>query len=144
MEIIEVSGLVIAIAALLVAVFGIRDVRKQVELLLTMERNRTFTKLLHRHTLAFVDITDEDVRPDIVQLQHEYVLLARAVDKNATLESSMNEINKEVLSNAGMLVKAGHAQWKEKLDLETVAEILRDWQAEKFVGTMFRNKPRSE
>ena len=56
----------------------------------------------------------------------------------------MNGMNKEVLSNAAALVKGGLAQWKPEMDLETVEKLLRHWQAEKFVGTMFGNKPQSE
>jgi hypothetical protein len=142
-EVIDVLALLIAIAALVVAIVGIREVRQQVKMLITMERNRTFTKVLEKFTRVFVDITDEGVRPEITQLKRECIMLARAVDDNVTFESSMSETSKEVLSNAAALAKAGLAQWKPEMDLETVAKILRDWQAEKFVGTMFGNKPRS-
>ena len=121
--------------------------RDQVRLLLTMERNRTFTKIIqkiiHCFTLVFVDAPHED-QLAITQLKHEYLLLARAIDKNVTLESAMHEINHEVLSSADQLVKADFAQWKPQMDLEHAEEVLRNWRTVKFVGTMFRNKPRPE
>lgn len=142
-EVIDVLAFVLGIAALVVAIVGIRDVRKQVKLLLTIERNRTFAKVERLFVHQFVDL-NEDIELELTQLQIEYYLLARAVEKNETSESAMHAVCNEVLLYANMLVKAGHAKWKPEMDLERAGKELRNWQAEKFVSTMFGNKPESE
>ena len=140
-EVIDVLAFLLGIAALVVAIVGIRDVREQVKMLITMERNRAFTKVERLFALQFVDL-NEGIELEVTQLKTEYYLLAHALDKNETVESTMHAVNSEILLYADMLVKEGHAKWKPEMDLESAEEVLRNWQTEKMVGTMFGNKPR--
>jgi hypothetical protein len=106
-----------------------------------MERNRAFTKVERLFALQFVDL-NEGIELEVTQLKTEYYLLAHALDKNETVESTMHAVNSEILLYADMLVKEGHAKWKPEMDLERAEEVLRNWQTEKMVGTMLGNKPR--
>src|SRR5260370_37635718 len=103
-EVIDVLAFLLGIAALVVAIVGIRDVRKQGKLLLTVTRNRTFAKVERLFVHQFVDL-NEDIELEVTQLQIEYYLLARAVDKNETYESAMQAVCNEDLLYADMLVK---------------------------------------
>jgi hypothetical protein len=49
------AGLLVGLTALAVAIFGIRDVRDQVRSLVTLERNRSYARLLDGLAWRFVD-----------------------------------------------------------------------------------------
>jgi len=137
-RVVGLLGLAIAIGALLVAIFGIRDVREQVHKLLTMERNRTYTRLVHKMVeTEFVDLSSESLHTDLAQLKHEFSLLARSVDDRVTIESALHEANNEILSYARQLVDAGYAKWKLDMDEEKAKQVILNWNTERLVGRMF-------
>jgi chromosome condensin MukBEF complex kleisin-like MukF subunit len=131
MDIIGVAGLVVALIALWVAVYGIRDVRKLVRELVTMERNRAFTQILHLLVWEFVDQTDKALSAEIAQKMQEFTLLARAVDEDLTLAAAQEQANQEALTYAQMLVDNGYATWKTDMDPNRARALLEKWQADK-------------
>jgi chromosome condensin MukBEF complex kleisin-like MukF subunit len=129
MDIIGVTGLIVALIALWVALYGIRDVRKLVRELVTMERNRAFTQVLHRLVWQFVDPTDKALGAEIAQKMQEFTMLARAVDEDLTLDAAQEQANHEALTYAEMLVDVGYASWKTDMDPDRARELLEKWQA---------------
>ena len=136
-EVIDSLALLVAIAALVVAVFGIRDVRERVHMLVTMERDRTLTKLIHTYTWEFVELINTNLTTESTQLLQEYTALAHAVDKTVTTSSAQDEVSREILRFAAELVAEGHAQWKPYMNPERAEEIVKKWRVEKMVKTMF-------
>ncbi|MGB2676201.1 MAG: hypothetical protein WAN12_03865 [Candidatus Acidiferrum sp.] len=131
MDLIGIAGLVTALIALWMAVYGIRDVRKLVRGLVTMERNRAFTQILHLLVWEFVDRTDKALSAEIAQKMQEFTLLARAVDEDLTLEAAQEQANQETLTYAQMLVDNGYGTWKIDMDPARARALLERWQADK-------------
>jgi len=138
MDIVGVAGLIVGVigllvggAALWVAVHGIRDVRKLMRELVTIERNRAYTEILHRLVWEFVDPTDKALSKEIAQKMQEFTLLARAVDEDLTLDDAQELANKETLAYAQMLVDGGYGTWKADMDPERAQTLLQKWQADK-------------
>jgi hypothetical protein len=129
--IVGIIGLLVAIVALLVAIYGIRDVREQVHMLLTTERNRTYTKILHKLVWQFVDPTPLALSEEIAQRMQEFTILARAVNPKMTLDDAQKEVNNETLTYAKMLVDSKYGTWKKDMDPERAQAILEQWNADK-------------
>jgi hypothetical protein len=141
--VVGVVGLIVAIAAVWIAVYGIRDVRKLVRELVTMERNRAYTKIMHRLVWEFVDPTDKALSREIAQRMQEFTLLARAVDEKLTLDGAQELANHETLTYAQMLVEGGYGTWKADMDPKKASALLQKWQTEKNamrVARMFGDK----
>jgi hypothetical protein len=131
MDIIGVAGLAVALIALWVAVYGILDVRKLVRGLVTMERNRAHTQILHLLAWEFVDQTDKAISADIAQKMQEFALLAQAVDKDLTLDAAQELANQAALTYAQMLVDNGYGKWKTDMDPDRARALLEKWRADK-------------
>jgi hypothetical protein len=141
--VVGIIGLIVAIAALLVAIYGIRDVREHVHMLLTMERNRAYTKILHKLVWEFVDPTDRALSAEIAQRMQEYTLLAQGVNPKMTLTDAQAEANNETITYAQMLVDSGFGTWKPDTDPARVRAVLDSYNADKNaakVAKMFGGK----
>jgi malate synthase len=144
--VVGIIGLVVAIAALWVAAYGIRDVREQVHMLLTTERNRAYTKILHKLVWEFVDPTEKALSAEIAQMMQEFTLLARAVDPTMSLDDAQVQANNETITYAQMLVDGGYGTWKPDTDPDKVRSVLASYQAgknEAIVAKMFGRKLKS-
>jgi hypothetical protein len=130
MDLVGLAGLVVALVALLVAVYGIRDVREQVKFLVTLERNLVFARELHIKALQLVELDSDSQRFRSSEM-HELSMLARAVDSKQTLESVQEYTNKESLMLAQDMVKRGLAKWRDDIDEDRVRQVLREWQKDK-------------
>src|SRR5277367_654549 len=95
-----VSGLIVAVIALLVAVYGIRDVREQVRLLVGLQRNLVWAKLLHSAVWRFVDPTPAAAGYQTMQDMHQFTMLVRLLEPKETLDSVQSMANNEMLSLA--------------------------------------------
>jgi hypothetical protein len=104
MDLVGLAGLIVGLIALLVAIYGIRDVREQVKFLVTLERNLVFAKELHIKALQLVELVDGAERFRSNEM-HGLSMLARAVDSKQTLESVQEYTNKESFD-----VSAGYGQ----------------------------------
>jgi hypothetical protein len=131
MDFIGLAGLIVGILALLVAIYGIRDVRDQVRLLVSLQRNLAFSELLHKMVWRFVDPTKETSEERAMAEMHRYIMLTEILEPNKTLESIQEAAHKEVYSLAQELVKQGHATWKRDMDENKIREIIKSWQSEK-------------
>ena len=142
-DIIDIAGVVIATVALLVAIYGIRDVREQVRLLVEIERNREYSKLLHDMMWQFIDPTEKTVETAIAKRMHDYAILARALDPGKSLEALRQSAENEALQTAKDLVDQGSARWKEDVDEEKAVQMIADWRVRKNaarVNSMFDRK----
>jgi hypothetical protein len=140
---IGLSALVAGIAALVVAIYGVYDVRKHVKLLVTIDRNSAYTRILHRLVWEFVDPTDKALNREIAQAMQEFTLLARAVNPEMTLNDAQAEANHETLTYAQMLVDGGYGKWKTEMDPDRAKVQLHKWQADKnavLLAKMFGKK----
>jgi hypothetical protein len=145
-DLVGLAGLVVGLVALLVAVYGIRDVREQVKFLVTLERNRVFAKELHTKALQLVELISDAQRFQSSEM-HGLSMLARAIDSKQTLESVQEFTNKESLTLAQDMVSRGLAKWRDDIDENKVSEVLREWQKDKNVAALrkiFGYSPLSE
>ena len=147
MDFVGLAGLIVGLAALLVAVYGIRDVREQIRLLVGLQRNLAFSKVLHKMVWRFVDPTKEvsEARTSLAEM-HQYTMLARVTEPDKTLDSVQEAASKEVLSLAETYVSHGLATWKPDMDENAIREIVKSWQGEKnsdLLKSMFGKQPGS-
>ena len=131
MDFIGLAGLIVGIAALIVAICGIRDVRDQVRLLVELQRNLAFSKVLHKMVWRFVDPTKETEAQRGIGEMQQYTMLARVTEPDKTLDSVQESASKEVLSLAKEMVSRGVATWKPDVDEDVVREMVKSWQSEK-------------
>ena len=125
------AGLVVGIAALVIAIFGIKDVRDRVRFLITLERNRAWSRILHSLTWRLVERTEDLERFQLPSEMHEFTMLVRAIEPSQTMDSVQEYANNEVLRFARDLVSRGLAKWRPDIDENSVEELLRGWQSEK-------------
>ena len=130
MDLVGLAGLVVALIALLVAVYGIRDVREQVKFLVTLERNLVYAREIHIKALQMVELVNDAQRFQSSEM-HGLSMLARAVDSKQTLESVQEYTNKESLMLAQDMVRRGLAKWRDDFDESKVSEVLKKWQNDK-------------
>jgi hypothetical protein len=136
------AGLIAGLAALGVAVYGIQDVREQVRMLVTLERNRLFAKIIHTKVWDVVERTSE-ARFQSSSDMHEFTMLARALESKQTLDSAQDYANKETLALAQDMVGQGIAKWRDDIDENSVSDIVKDWQNEKNAAALrkiFKNR----
>lgn len=130
-DFIGLGGLVVALIALLVAVYGVRDVREQVRFLVTLERNSVYAKILHTRVWQYVERVGDAEHLQAASDMHDFTMLVRALDPKQTFESAQDYANKEILILARQMVSRGLAKWRDGIHENTVNEILRDWQNDK-------------
>jgi hypothetical protein len=131
MDFIALAGLIVGLAALGIAIYGIRDVREQVRLLIGLERNLAFSILLNKMVWRFVDPTKDTSEQTTVAEMQQYTMLARVLEPKQTLDSVQEAASKDVLWLAQELVRRGHATWKADMDEGKIREIVKSWQSEK-------------
>lgn len=136
MDFVGLAGLVAGLIALFVAIYGIWDVREQVKILVTLERNRMFAKVIHNMVWRVVERVGDAKRFQSSTEMHEFTILARVLDRKQTLESAQDYANKETLALAQDMVLHGIAKWREDIDGESVIDVVKDWQNEKNAATM--------
>jgi hypothetical protein len=131
MDFIGVTGLIVAIIALLVAVYGIRDVRQHVRLLVELQRNLAYTKVLHTAVWRFIDPTKDAAGYQAMLDMHQFTMLVRMVEPKETLDSAQTFANNELLSLAEELVGGGIATWKPNMDTDVIRQMTKSWRDEK-------------
>ena len=142
-DFIGVAGLIVALIALLAAVYGIRDVREQVRLLVGMQRNLVWAKLLHTAVWRFVDPTNDAAGYQTMQDMHQFTMLVRLLEPKETLDSVQATANNEILSLAVDFVSHGIATWKPDMDEDVIRQMAKEWQGEKnskLLRSMFGKK----
>jgi hypothetical protein len=130
-DFIGLAGLIVALIALLVAVYGIRDVREQVRLLVELQRNLAFATVLHRMVWRFVDPTKDTAEFEAMRDMQQFTMLVRVIEPKETLDSAQSFANNELLSLAHDLVGLGFATWKPDMDEEVIRGMVKTWQGEK-------------
>jgi hypothetical protein len=132
LDFVGLAGLIVGLAALFVAIYGIRDVRNQVRLLVELQRDLAFSRVLQRMVWRFVDPTKDasEAQAGLEEMQ-QFTMLARATEPDMTLDSVQESASKEVLSMAKEMVSRGLATWKPNMDEDAIREIVKSWQSEK-------------
>jgi hypothetical protein len=146
-DFVGLAGLVVGLVALLVAVYGIRDVRELVKALITLERNRLFAKVIHTMVWRVVERVGDAEHFQSSSDIHAFTMLARALDPKPTLDSAQDYANKETLALAQDMVSHGLAKWRDHIDENRVSEIVKEWQKDKNAAALrkiFGRSPLSE
>jgi hypothetical protein len=147
MDYIGLAGLIVGLIALLVAVYGIRDVREQLKFLVTLERNRLFAKIIHAKVWRVVERTSDVESFQTSSDMHEFTMLARVLDSKQTLDTAQEYANKETLALAKAMVNHGIAKWRDDIDENSVNDIVKEWQNDKNTAALrkiFGRAPLSE
>src|SRR6266478_7437561 len=100
MDFIGLAGLIVGLAALGIAIYGIRDVRNQVRRLIELETDLAYSRVLYKMVWRFVDPTEETARSRPEHDMQEFTMLVRALDPTETLDSVQEFANNELLSLA--------------------------------------------
>lgn len=122
------------------SVYGIFDVRKQVRMLVELQRNLIFAKILREMVWRFVEPTEDTRQFGISNEMHEFTMLVRALEPKKTLDEVQAYANNEVLTHAKTMVARGLATYKPDMDEQVIEEMVRSWQNEKnteLLKTMF-------
>jgi hypothetical protein len=120
MDFVGLAGLIVGLIALVVAIYGIRDVREQVKFLVTLERNRLYAKVIHSNVWRVVERTSDVERFQSSSDMHEFTMVACALDPKQTLDSAQDYANKETLVLAQDMVSRGLARWRDDIDENSV------------------------
>jgi hypothetical protein len=76
-DLLGLAGLIVGLLALVVAIYGIRNVREQVKFLVTLERNRLYARVTHKMTRRFLEpIGDDDREASLSDSMNSRCLLA--------------------------------------------------------------------
>ena len=136
MHLVDWAALIVSVIALGAAAYGILDVREQVRILVTLERNRMFAKVIHTMVWRVVERVGDAKHFQSSGEMHEFTMLARVLDPKQTLESAQNYANKETLALAQDMVLHGIAKWRDNIDGGSVSDVVNEWQNEKNAATM--------
>jgi len=134
----EITGLLLGLLALGVAVYGIWDVRRLVREQVALERNRLYSRLMDTLAWRFVDPTAEVERSVALRDVHEFAILVRFLKPSLTLEEAQEYAYYEALSLADDFVRRGFARWREDFDRDAVQAELAKWQSEKNIASLDR------
>ena len=140
----DVAALIVGIVAMLVTVYAILDVRDQVRVMVALQRNLLWAKLVREMVWRFVEPTEETREFGISNEMHEFTMLVRALEPKKTLDEVQAYANNEVLTHVKEMVARGLATWKPDMDENVILEMVRSWQNEKnteLIERMFRTKP---
>jgi hypothetical protein len=126
-----------------VAIFAIRDTRKQVHKMILLDRNRAYVKILNDMAWLVIDPTDAAHTPEIAKGMQEFGLAAQEAEPEWTNEAIKEAVDNESLVLADKIVNGGYATWKIGLDTGKVKKKLADWQTNKNrerIGNLFGKK----
>lgn len=106
--------------------------------MVTLERNRSYARLLHSMALRFVNRIEELESFSQSAEMHEFTMLVRALDPTQTMDSAQRYATFEAMSLARDMVGHGLAQWKEEFDEKSIMAELEKWQSEKNIAALRR------
>jgi len=121
-------ALVIAGIGVGISVWALLDVRAQVKELISVERQRVFTKVRNDMVWLFIDPTERSHTPEIAKGLEDFALLSRVLDPAATPELTNHAVNNLALLFADQLVTAGFATWKSGWDHDKLKHAMQAWQ----------------
>ena len=122
-------GLLTGVVAIVLTVYAIWDVRKQVRDLIALERKRAFTRVRNDMVWLFIDPTPRAHTPEIAKGLEEFAVLSQILYPEHTPELTNNAVNNDSLMFASRLVENGYATWKPGWDMAKVKKALHDWQS---------------
>jgi hypothetical protein len=139
----SIVGITGTIVTVVIAVYAIRDVRKQVYKMILIERNIAFSRIVQDFAWLFLEPTGTGHTLEIAKGLEEFSMLAEVLDGAKTHEVSKSTVENEALATAKDLVEAGYAKWKGDWEMEAVEKALGNWRNEKNsarVARMFGQK----
>ena len=116
---------------LAVAIYAIRDSRKQIHEMILLERNRAYLKVRTDMMWLYLDRTEESHTPEIAKGLEEFCITAQSLKPEWTVADLKDAVENESLSGAKLLVTSGHATWKREVKLAEVEKKLLLWQSHK-------------
>ena len=138
-----------AVVALAVGIYAIKDVRKLVRrYVIEEQRNAVYAEAVHWLCWDFIDpLPLRDMyTPEIAILMQRFAMLQKALDPNRTDQASKEAIEYGALETASGIVDTQKAEWKQDLDMEKVKAMLNGWRDEKAkarVANVFKGKNRT-
>jgi hypothetical protein len=114
-----------------VAVYAIRDGRKQASDARFLERNRVYAKTRDDMAWQYIDPTKNAQESHIARELEEFCILAQAAEPGKwTIEVLKDALENESLRYASMLVEGDYGVWKPDLIPEKVKKKLEAWQTD--------------
>ena len=130
-----------------VAIYAIRDTRKQALKTIFSERNRSYSRVRNDMAWLYIDPTDSAQNSEIAKELEEFCFTALEAEPGKwTIEDLKGAVENESLHYADTLVKNGYAIWKKELSIAAVEQRLLNWQADKNkerIGNLLNNKKRA-
>lgn len=119
------------IVMLAVAIYAIRDTRKQARKMIFLDRNRSYAKVRNDMAWLYIDPTDTAQASEIAKELEEFCITAQEAEPKWAIEDLKSAVEKESLHFADTLVKSGYATWKADLDVGEVEQQLHSWATDK-------------
>jgi hypothetical protein len=117
---------------LAVAIYAIRDTRKQSRKMIFLERNQCYAKVRNDMAWLYIDPTQHAQTPELAKALEEFCNMAQEAEPGKwTVEDLKVVVENQSLHFAATLVKGGYATWKAGLSLDLVNQKLRDWESDK-------------
>jgi hypothetical protein len=126
-----------------IAIYAIRDTRKQAFKMILLDRNRFYARIRNDMAWLFIDPTDYARKSEIAKGLEEFCITAQEAEPKWTIEDLKGAVENEALHFAATLVKSGYATWKAELDVAAVEQRLLEWQTDKNrerIHNLFKNK----
>lgn len=133
MSIDTIIGILGIVITTVIAVYAIRDARKQVRQSIKLQRDLSYLRLANELVWQFVDPTDRTYSPEITKALHDFGLLAQTLNPEWTPNDIKEAAEREALLDARSRVKEGTAKWKPGIDMQHVNHLLEEWSAQKNV-----------
>lgn len=132
----DMIAVVLGLAALIVAIFGVLDVRKQVRRLLELEFKRMFSKVVHEMIWEFVEPTPGTPPMHVARDFQDFSILAKVLKPEHAEADFQDGVAKTALEQAVELANSGSATFKAGIDIDVAKAMISQWRNDKNAATL--------
>lgn len=127
----DVTALMVGIAALIVSIYAIFDARKKAHEAVLLDRNRAYADARNKMAWLYLDSAKVGYPADVAAAVEQFGIIAKAAGGKWNDSALKDAVENESLVFASLLVTRGVATWKPEMSRFDIEQHLRDWQADK-------------
>lgn len=124
----DVTALIVGIAALLVSIYAILDARKKAQEAILLDRNRAYADARNKMAWLYLDPTDVGYPADVAAATEQFGIIAKAAGGKWNDVALKEALENESLVFASLLVTRGVGAWKPEMAKFEIEQHLRVWQ----------------
>ncbi|MGA7638007.1 MAG: hypothetical protein WA657_12350 [Candidatus Acidiferrales bacterium] len=140
----DVTALLVGIAALIVSIYAILDARKKAQEAILLDRNRAYARARNKMAWLYLDSTNVGYPSDVAAAVEQFGIIAKAAGGKWSDKALKEAVENESLVFASLLVSRGVAAWKPEMSKFDIEQHLQNWQADKNrerIQTLLGRKP---